>query len=307
MTKVLKIATRGSPLARWQAEHVAQLLSALPGGPRCEIQVVRTSGDDRPDLPLSSIGAQGVFVREVQHAVLDGRANIAVHSAKDLPSSTPADLTIAAVPGREDRRDALVGCRLDSLRPGAVVATGSARRRAQLAWLRPDLTFVDLRGSMETRLDRCMSVGAGLVAMAALRRLGLEDRVAEVLDTRVMLPQVGQGALAVECRADDPVVLSLVAQIDDDASHTALLAERAFLKGVGGGCSLPVAGSAEVGQDGLVNIEAMLASRDGHVLLRTGQSGKDPEALGASIARELLDDRGGRSLWDWQADGDRPT
>jgi hydroxymethylbilane synthase len=227
-----------------------------------------------------------------------------VHSAKDLPSATPAGLVLACVPERADPRDALVGSTLEGLSTGALVATGSVRRRAQLAWLRPDLTFCDLRGNMATRLERALEVGAGVLALAALERLGLTARVAEVLDPRTLLPQVGQGALAVECRQDDHGVRAMLNAIDDAAAHVAVVAERAFLASLGGGCTLPLGALAELAAGGAeLELDGFLASRDGRILLRrcvTGSS-SDPGALGARLAHVLLDECGGRSLDDWDA------
>jgi len=296
----LRLATRGSPLALLQARRVADLVAAS-GGPVCEMVVVRTTGDALSDVPIGQLAGQGVFVKEVQSAVLDGRADVAVHSAKDLPSATPDGLVLACVAERADPRDVLVGARLDDLAPGATVATGSARRRAQLAWLRPDLTFTDLRGNMATRVERARREGAGVVALAALQRLGLTEHVAEVLDVRTMLPQVGQGALAVECRADDDATVGLLAGIDDGDAHGALRAERAFLAELGGGCTLPVGALATAGAGGTLVLDGVMASRDGRVLVRHAQSGpaRDPSDLGRRLARELLDERGGRSLEDW--------
>lgn len=300
--RMLRLATRGSPLALWQARRVAALLAAVPGAPPCEPLVVQTTGDALADVPIAELGGQGAFVKEVQLAVLDGRADAAVHSAKDLPSLTPTGLVLAGVPERADPRDALVGCALEELPTGATVATGSVRRRAQLAWLRPDLTFCDLRGNMATRLERSREIGAGVLALAALARLGLTSHVAEVLDPRTLLPQVGQGALAVECRHDDHEVLELVAAVDDLVAHRALLAERAFLGALGGGCTLPLGGLAVPVDDGAhVMLDAFLASRDGRILLRQSLTGpaSEPEQLGEELARVLLDDCGGRSLEDW--------
>jgi hydroxymethylbilane synthase len=282
------------------------MLSRLPGAPRCEPVVVRTTGDTLSEVPVSQLGGQGAFVKEVQWAVLDGRADLAVHSAKDLPSATPPGLVLACIPERADRRDALVGMRLDDLRTGATVATGSVRRRAQLAWLRPDLTFCDLRGNMATRLERAHQVGAGVVAMAALERLGLAGQVAEVIDPRDMLPQVGQGALAVECRHDDHRLLDLLARIDDGAARAEVTAERAFLAALGGGCTLPLGALAVADGDGAVAIDGMIASRDGRVLLRRQVSGERPDEVGLRLAHVLLDDCGGRWLDDW-ADPDPGT
>ena len=202
--------------------------------------MVATTGDVRAEVPVAQLGGQGAFVKEVQAAVLEGRAEVAVHSAKDLPAQTPPGLVLACVPERADPRDALVGARLDDLAPGALVATGSVRRRAQLAWLRPDLTFCDLRGNMATRLARAEANGAGVLALAALERLGLTDHVAEVLEPGTLLPQVGQGTLAAECRADDDAVRSILDAADDPVVHAGLEAERAFLAALGGGCTLPL-------------------------------------------------------------------
>jgi hydroxymethylbilane synthase len=297
-SNVLRIATRRSPLALRQAAIVASLL----GGVRSEIVPIETAGDRSREVPIGRIGGQGVFVAEVRQAVLDGRADVAVHSAKDLPS-TPAPeslgLRIGAVPERDDPRDALAGCRLEELAAGASVATGSARRRAQLAWLRPDLGFSDLRGNIETRLRRIPVGGAVVVAMAALRRLGIAESLEvelDILDPIVMLPQVGQGALAVECRAGDDRAIGLLAGVDHEPSHLALRAERALLAGFGGGCDTPVGGLATIGPGGGLELEGLLASADGHVVLRARRSGTDPEALGAALAAEMLVDRGGRSL-----------
>jgi hydroxymethylbilane synthase len=300
---VLRAATRASELARWQTDHVAWLLAPVA---RVEPVVVTTTGDRRPDVPLHALGGQGVFVKEVQQAVLDGRADIAVHSAKDLPASRPTEgLVIAAVPERGDPRDALVGRRLDDIPPGGRIATGSVRRRAQLAWLRPDLTFAELRGNIGTRLERAREHAAIVVAMAALERLGQAGRVAEVLAPSVVVPQVGQGALAVECRADDDTARELLATVDHVPSHRALSAERALLAAIGGGCDLPVGGWATVAGT-TVELVAVLASLDGHVCLRAAASGDDPASVGAAAARKLLVDAGGAALLGDLATGGRP-
>jgi hydroxymethylbilane synthase len=292
LTKSLRIATRGSALARWQAEHVAALL----GG--AELVIVQTAGDRDKTTSLSDLGGQGIFVKEVQHAVLEGRADLAVHSAKDLPSN-PALLTpglvIAAVPQRGDARDALAGARLFDLPPGATVATGSARRRALLADLRPDLTFTDLRGNIETRLAKVGDgIAAVVVAAAALQRLGLDDRADELLDVAMFVPQVAQGALAVECRVDDAATRAAVAPLEHRPSRRAVDAERAWLAAIGGGCDLPAGAHAIVDGDD-IRLTAVLASYDGRVVLRAGMSGPDPLAVGTDLAAQLLE-RGGRWL-----------
>ncbi len=286
----LRVATRGSRLARWQAERVLVLLGAP-----AELVVVSTTGDRRADVPIHALGGTGVFVKEVEEAVLRGDADLAVHSAKDLPSTTTDGLALAALPERADPRDALVGRSLDAIPTAGRVGTGSVRRRAQLAAVRPDLTFTELRGNIETRIARATELDAIVVAAAALDRLGLRSEAAEVLDPSVMLPQVAQGALAVECRRDDRAVLELLAGIDEIPTRAAVTAERAFLAELGGGCDLPC-GALATSHGATCSIEALLASTDGRVVLRVRDGGDDPHALGVRAARRLIDDCGGRSL-----------
>jgi hydroxymethylbilane synthase len=300
----LRLATRGSPLARLQAERVGFILA----GTNFELVVVPTRGDLESTEPISSLGGQGVFVKEVQQAVLEGSADVAVHSAKDLPSLTVDGLVLGCVPERADPRDAMIGRALDDLAPGAKVATGSPRRRAQLAGLRPDLTFCELRGNIETRIERAEAVGAGVMALCALERLALAHRVAGVLEPSEMLPQVGQGALAVECRADDAELVELLSAGDDVPAHRQVIAERSWLSSIGlssigGGCNAPVAAFASPvpGEPGMLSLEAMIASYDGRVVLRRSAIGADPEELGRRLAGELRDRAGGSSLDEWSA------
>ena len=297
----LRAATRGSALARWQTDRVIELL-----GPDVEVEVVvvQTEGDRRTDVPISEVGGRGIFVKEVQGAVLDGRADFAVHSAKDLPSSYGAEgLVLAAVPERADARDALVGSTFHDLPTGALVATGSVRRRAQLAAARPDLTFTDLRGNIGTRLDKAGQFGAIVMAAAALVRLGREEAIAEVLEPDLMLPQVAQGALAIECRTDDAELRELFGWIEHAPSRRAVDAERGFLAELGGGCDLPVGAYAvELAPGGAVRLEALVATGDGHVVLRHHDVGDDPSRLGRAVALQLLDGHGARALLDEDAD-----
>ncbi len=291
---MIRIATRASALARWQAERVGARL-----GRDVELVFVSTTGDRDQTSELHTIGGQGVFTKEVQQAVVDGRADVAVHSAKDLPTATPPGLILATIPERADPRDALVGCAYADLVAGAQIGTGSVRRRAQLAAARPDLTYGPLRGNIESRLRKRVELGydAVVVAFAALERLGLtESAEYDVLDVGVMLPQVAQGALAAECRADDDRTFERLRAIDDRAAHRAVDAERAFLAELGGGCDLPCGALAHTGPDGSIVLEALLASFDGHVVLRTRVGGDDPDDVGRTAARDLLDAKGGRGL-----------
>jgi hydroxymethylbilane synthase len=238
----LRLATRGSPQATTQAEGVAEALRAAGAG--VELVLVDTTGDRRQDVPLHTIGGQGVFVKEVQRAVLDGRADLAAHSAKDLPSTPHEGLVIGAFCSRRSPADALVGRSLAALGSGATVATGSVRRRAQLRRARPDLQFVELRGNIHTRLSKVPEDGSIVMAVAALEVLGLTHQIADVLDPAEFVPAVGQGCVAVECRIDDREVLAALAAIDDPATRRDVSVERAFLAELGSGCSLPVGAHA---------------------------------------------------------------
>jgi hydroxymethylbilane synthase len=301
----LRLATRGSPLARHQADLVASALRAGHRDLDVEVLVVRTQGDDIT-APLDQIGGQGVFVTEVEAAVADGRADAAVHSAKDMTSTMPPGLVLAAVPPRADARDGLVGGKLFDLPPGALVATGSARRRAQLAYLRPDLSFTEVRGNMERRVSRGEdgSVAAVVVAVAAMERLGWIHRLSDILDPLDVLPQAGQGAIAVQCRADDEATRELLSAIDDPASHRAVRAERAVLAGLSGSCTVPVGAWAEVvggptagpAPEPELLVHGLVASGDGRIVIRMSRRGHVPELVGAELARALLVEGGGSGI-----------
>src|SRR5438034_4668897 len=271
----LRVATRGSALARWQAERVVELL-----GVEAEYVIVSTRGDERRDVPIHAMGGTGVFVKEVEQAVLDGRADVAVHSAKDLPSETSPELVLAALPERGHPGDALVRRRLDEIPTGGRVGTGSVRRRAQLAARRPDIGFGELRGNIPTRLEKADDFDAVVLAGAGLDRLGLADRIAERVDPSVVLPQVAQGALAAECRFDDDGARELLAGIDDAGVRAAVTAERSYLAELGGGCNLPCGALAESGDNGSLRLEALLGSLDGRISLRARVEGHDPVAVG---------------------------
>ncbi|MXV90590.1 MAG: hydroxymethylbilane synthase [Acidimicrobiia bacterium] len=283
----LRIATRSSPLALWQAAAVGRMLSQKHPGLGTEAVPIRTEGDRLATASLADIGGKGVFVRALQAAVLDGRAEVAVHSAKDLPSQTPEGLCLAAVPRRGEVRDALVGSRLADLGEGAVVATGSARRRVQLADQRPDLRFADLRGNIDTRLAKAADFDAVVIALVALERLDRRPPVLEVLDLDLMVPQVGQGALAVECRAEDRDLRRLLAAIEDAGSRRCVDAERAFLAALGGDCTVPAGAHARLLEDA-VQLSGVLAPAVGEPLRRATVRGDEGVQAGRELAEILL-------------------
>ena len=287
--RVLRLATRGSAQATAQARAVADALMAAHSGLVVELVFVETLGDRRTDVPLHTIGGQGVFVKEVQRAVLDGDADFAAHSAKDLPSAVAEGLQLAAFCERRDPRDALVGAALADLPLGATVATGSVRRRAQLSVVRPDLRFVELRGNIHTRLSKLPEGGALVMAVAALQILALTDRIAQALPTAEFIPSPGQGCVALECRVDDAEVAALLAAVDHPATRSAVLVERAFLAELGTGCSLPVAAHA----DGDVLAGFLAEPSAGlHVtqeVVLTGDTARRLEQA-AALARDLADE-----------------
>jgi len=283
----LIVATRSSPLARWQAEAVSSRLKSQ--GVEVELLLVATEGDKDRTRQIQDMAGEGVFVKEVQIAVLEGRADIAVHSAKDLRSRPTNGLNLVGFLERGDPRDALIGVALDQIPEGGVIATGSARRRVQLVNLRPDLKFVGLRGNIKTRIEIAQGndVDAVVVAKAALDRLGISELADQVFESDQMVPQVGQGAIAVECRSDEHEAIRLISQIVDELTGTCVTAERSYLAELGGGCELPVGAYAYENGDFLC-LETVLASLDGSTVLRTKHQGKDPITLGAQTAQELL-------------------
>ena len=284
--QTLRLATRGSAQATAQATAVADALMAAHPGLLVQLVFVETLGDQRTDVPLHTIGGQGVFVKEVQRAVLDGSADLAAHSAKDLPSADAEGLLLAAFCERRDPRDALVGAALADLPPGATVATGSVRRRAQLIAVRPDLQFVELRGNIHTRLSKLPEGGALVMAVAALQILELTERIAQHLPVETFVPSPGQGCVAVECRTDDDEVAELLVAIDHPATRAAVELERAFLAELGTGCSLPIAAFAI---EGLLTGFLADPSTNLHVTKSvTVQGGRDEQLQqAAALARTL--------------------
>tara|TARA_Y100001970_G_scaffold144892_1_gene177994 strand:- start:29834 stop:30679 length:846 start_codon:yes stop_codon:yes gene_type:complete len=258
-------------------------------GVETDFLLVSTEGDKDRARQIQDMAGEGVFVKEVQIAVLEGKADIAVHSAKDLRSRPTNGLNLVGFLERGDPRDALIGKSLDQIQEGGVVASGSARRRVQLADLRPDLQFVGLRGNIKTRIEIAQSadVDAVVVAKAALDRLGISELADHVFESDQMIPQVGQGAIAIECREDDLDTTGLLGEVVDELTGTCVMAERSYLAELGGGCELPVGAYAYKRGDDLY-LETLLASLDGGTVLRAKHQGSDPITLGAQTAQELL-------------------
>ncbi|HEY1378311.1 MAG TPA: hydroxymethylbilane synthase [Gemmataceae bacterium] len=289
----LRIGTRGSPLALWQATYVADRLSPIALPRRVEVVHVQTEGDRDQSASLAHIGGRGVFTKDIQRAVLNGLVDVAVHSLKDLPTQPVPGLTLAAVPPRGPTGDVLVsasGKHFADLPQGARVATGSLRRRAQLLHRRPDLRLEDIRGNVETRLRKLRDQGydALVLAAAGLERLGLAGVATEVLDPGWMLPAVGQGALGLECRSDDAATLALLAALNDPPTRRAVEAERALLYHLGGGCQVPLGAAARVDGDVLVLRAAVLAA-DGSRRVAGEEAGpaSDAAAVGERLADRL--------------------
>jgi hydroxymethylbilane synthase len=284
------IGSRGSKLALWQANHIRARLEAL--GSECRIEVITTSGDRFQSGPLKEIGNKGLFTKEIEEALLDGRVDLAVHSLKDMPTEIPEGLVIAATPEREDPRDAMVGSKLSDLRAGARVGTGSLRRVAQLYAARPDLDVQPVRGNVDTRL-RKLDEGqfeAIVLAAAGLRRLGWADRITELLAPQLMCPAVGQGSLAIETREDGGPAHQVCLRLNHAATYAAITAERAVLSVLGGGCQVPIGAYATVSGDRL-HLQAVVSAPDGRTLVRREATGvvRGPEALGRDIGRQLLE------------------
>jgi hydroxymethylbilane synthase len=297
----LRIGTRGSPLALWQAHHVSNLLRTAVPGLAIELVQIQTEGDEVRDIPLAQLGGEGVFTKAIQHAVLQRRVDLAVHSLKDLPTVVVPGLVLVAVPPRGPTADVLVSLRhrcFADLPQGATVATGSLRRRAQILSRRPDLNLIDMRGNVETRLRKLaeLNLDATILAQAGLERLGLAGRITEILDPTWMLPAVGQGALGLECRDDDQETRHLVEKIDDASTRHAVLAERAMLRALGGGCQVPIASLTRLVNDQLSLQGVVLAPNGGRRIFLEIQGPIDQaESLGQRLAEQLLA-RGAREL-----------
>jgi hydroxymethylbilane synthase len=286
---LLTIGSRGSKLALWQANWVKDRLAEL--GVESRIEIITTSGDRFQHGPLKEVGNKGLFTKEIEEALLDGRVDVAVHSLKDVPTARPEGLQIVATPPREDARDAIIGGRLDELKNGAKVGTGSLRRIAQLSAHRPDLVVEPMRGNVDTRL-RKLDEGqydAIVLAAAGLRRLGWAERIAEIVEPQIMCPAVGQGALAIETRADGGHAAEFCARLNHVDTNAAITAERAVLEQLGGGCQVPVGAHAVV-NNGRLHLRAIVASSDGRRLVRAETEGEaaDARRLGTELGRLLL-------------------
>ncbi len=293
---MIRIGTRGSALALWQAEHVKARLAALGHG--VALRVITTTGDRVLDRKLESVGGKGAFLKEIEEAMLAGEVDLAVHSLKDVPTRLPDGLSLCAFLERADPRDALLssGTPLAALPKGARVGTTSLRRQALLRQVRPDLVLADLRGNVDTRIQRLREgrFDGILLAMAGLTRLGRAGEVTEALDPRLFVPAPGQGAIALECRDADAAVRDAVAPLDHAPTARAVAAERAFLAALGGGCNVPLGAHAFAAGDDL-ELVAFVAAVDGQGLLRAERRGSDAEALGRALAEDLRG-RGADSL-----------
>jgi len=292
----LIFATRPSALARWQTQWVINALKNLHHDLECEETIITTQGDKILDKPLPEIGGTGLFTPELQSELLNGDIHCAVHSRKDLPVENPDGLTVGCMPVRAEVRDALIssqGYTLATLPPGASVGTSSLRRAAQILSLRPDIRIQSLRGNVDTRLRKAMEgqYDAIILAGAGLTRLGLDSHVTEWLSLAVMLPAPGQGALAVQCRADDEETLALLSQLDHGATRKAVTAERAFLQGLGGGCAVPVAAYAMTNeQSSVIGLTGLVISEDGRTEVKVTKEGTDALMLGNELAQKAIHD-----------------
>ncbi|BBO72219.1 porphobilinogen deaminase [Desulfosarcina alkanivorans] len=302
------IGTRGSQLALWQANWVKNAISGHHPEITVELAIIKTRGDKILDVPLAKVGGKGLFVKEIEEALLDGRIDLAVHSMKDMPADIPHGLCIGAIPEREEPRDVLItrsGRPLDQLKKGSRVGTSSLRRSAQLLHARPDLTIVPLRGNLDTRLKKLASesLDAIVLAAAGIRRLGLADRITQTLDESIMLPAVGQGALCIETREKDPRIASVVAALDDLPTRRVVMGERAFLNRLEGGCQVPIAGHGHIDEKGYT-LTGLVCDVDGSHQIKQALTGPEAgsEKVGLELAEALLAEGAGEILERLNAD-----
>ncbi len=293
----LRIGSRGSQLALWQANHIAALLRER--GHAVEIKIIHTTGDKILDVALAQVGTKGMFTKEIEEALAAGKIDLAVHSLKDLPTDLPPGFEIAAITTRQDPRDAFLSkhhARITDLPQGARVGTSSLRRQAQLKALRPDLDVHPLRGNVDTRMRKLEegNYAAIILAAAGLTRLGKTELVKEIIPADVMCPAAGQGALGIEIRLGDAKMREQLAFLDDAAARTTTTCERALLSKLGGGCQVPIGAFAEM-RDGKIQLQGVVAHPDGTLVLRESREGTDPVALGAAVGETLLR-RGGDAI-----------
>ncbi|MEN6325285.1 MAG: hydroxymethylbilane synthase [Syntrophomonas sp.] len=307
--KSLRLGTRGSKLALWQSEHVAGKLRQSHPDLKVELQIIKTTGDKILDVALSKIGDKGLFTKEIEKELLEGRIDLAVHSMKDLPTQLEKGLAIGAVLERENPADVLISNRnytFDSLPPEARIGTSSLRRIAQLKKLRPDLVFVEIRGNVETRIRKMQeeNLDGIVLAYAGVKRLGMEDAISEILPCEVILPAVGQGVIAIETRSNDAEVLSLLEAINDKNAYLSCEAERAFLQGLEGGCQVPIASLATINDDKIL-LQGLIAALDGGEVIKGCNEGccREAELVGQQLAKTLLDRGAGRILNDIRCAG----
>jgi hydroxymethylbilane synthase len=301
--KKIVIGTRGSQLALWQANHIKSALESTFSEFTVELSIIKTKGDIILDVPLAKVGGKGLFVKEIEEALLDGRIDVAVHSMKDMPSEIPKGLCIGAIPERENPADVLItnsGKSFSQLKIGARIGTSSLRRAAQLLNVRSDIQIVPLRGNLDTRIKKLGAehLDAIVLAAAGVKRLGLENRITEYLDESVMLPAVGQGALCIEIRDKDSVISPLINSLDHSSTNKVVTAERSFLKRLEGGCQTPIAAHGKL-NFGILSLTGMVADTDGSSLIRESLSGPENQAekMGQELA-ELLLSKGGKQILD---------
>lgn len=289
----IHIGTRGSKLALWQADWVQSQLQKQHPEISIQIVIIKTKGDKILDVPLAKVGGKGLFVKEIEEALLDGRVDLAVHSMKDMPADLPEGLTIGAIPNREKSQDVLVSRigNLADMPKGARIGTSSLRRAAQLLWARSDLQIEPLRGNLDTRLRKLDAgdMDAIVLAAAGIRRLGLEHRISEYLSMDVMLPAAGQGALCIETRKHDAKTTKLIGSLDDTDTRSVVLGERAFLHRLGGSCQVPIAAHGQI-KEGLYTLRGLVAEPDGSRVLRSELSGPvaDCQEIGKNLAEKLM-------------------
>jgi hydroxymethylbilane synthase len=302
MQRNLRIGTRGSKLALWQANWVKSEVERLNPGLTPELVIIKTKGDKILDVPLAKVGGKGLFVKEIEEALLSGDIDIAIHSMKDMPAEIPAGLCIGAVPMRECPQDVLLSnghVPLENLPSGARIGTSSLRRSSQLKKIRPDVTILPLRGNIDTRLKKLADgeFDAIILAAAGVIRLGLDDRITEYIDTNVMLPSVGQGALCIETRIDDPTVAPIVSAMNHPETFTVVAGERLFLHRLEGGCQIPIAGYGSL-IDGRYVLTGLVADLDGGIVIRESVTGdpKDSVTLGITLAETLIRQGAGKLL-----------